>query len=86
VCLGNTFVEEGNLARNISSLRKALGEHLRELEYIATVARRGYRFIAQVDELYENDARSSGHQRTRPQSLLEMRPQQISPSGGLQSP
>jgi len=47
----DVFVEESNLAQAISSLRKALGEgHQRHLshEYIQTVARRGYRFIADV--------------------------------------
>jgi|SRR5712692_5227538 len=47
----DAFVEEGNLAQAISALRKALGEsHLSYLshEYIETVPRRGYRFIADV--------------------------------------
>lgn len=41
------FVEEGNLARNISTLRKALGDTGREHKYIATVQGRGYRFLAE---------------------------------------
>lgn len=41
-------VEEGNLARNVSSLRKALGDEGKHHKYIATVQGRGYRFIAQV--------------------------------------
>jgi Tol biopolymer transport system component/DNA-binding winged helix-turn-helix (wHTH) protein len=44
----DTFVEEGNLTFNISSLRKALGEDRREHQYIETVPRRGYRFVASV--------------------------------------
>ena len=43
----NTFVEEATLARNISDLRKALGE-TSEHEYIETVPKRGYRFVAVV--------------------------------------
>lgn len=43
------FVEEGNLARNVSTLRKALGDEGKEHKYIATVQGRGYRFIAKVD-------------------------------------
>ncbi|HET8676998.1 MAG TPA: transcriptional regulator, partial [Blastocatellia bacterium] len=39
----DTFVEEGTLTRNISDLRKALGEE----KYIETVPKRGYRFVAQ---------------------------------------
>lgn len=44
------FVEEGNLAQNISILRKTLGESPNQPEYIATVPKRGYRFVAGVRE------------------------------------
>lgn len=44
----DSFVEEGNLTFNISSLRKALGEDRKEHPYIETVPRRGYRFVASV--------------------------------------
>src|SRR5215470_1676562 len=43
---GETTVEENNLDRNISLLRKALGEDSSERHYIETVPRVGYRFIA----------------------------------------
>src|SRR5512134_2957272 len=46
----DSFVEEGNLTQNISLLRKALGEGQNGHQYIETVARRGYRFIAPVRE------------------------------------
>jgi TolB-like protein/DNA-binding winged helix-turn-helix (wHTH) protein/Flp pilus assembly protein TadD len=42
------FVEEGNLARSVSSLRKALGGGPKDHKYIVTVQGRGYRFIANV--------------------------------------
>src|SRR5450759_5731125 len=42
-------VEEVGLARNISLLRKALGENAEN--YIETVPRRGYRFTAGEDEV-----------------------------------
>src|SRR5262245_5337098 len=45
------FVEEGNLARNISTLRQALGEN----NFIETVPRRGYRFVAEVSEFWQED-------------------------------
>jgi serine/threonine-protein kinase len=51
---GNTIVEESNLARNISFLRKALGEHPKQPEYIVTVAGHGYRFVARVEEEIAN--------------------------------
>jgi TolB-like protein len=44
----DTTVEESNLARNVSTLRKALGNGPDEHEYIETIPWRGYRFIAKV--------------------------------------
>jgi DNA-binding winged helix-turn-helix (wHTH) protein len=46
----NTFVEESNLTFNIQQVRKILGDNAREPRFIETVARRGYRFIAHVQE------------------------------------
>src|SRR6266550_4166782 len=43
----DTIVEEATLARNISDLRKALGE-IADQKYIETVPKRGYRFVAAV--------------------------------------
>ena len=45
----DTYVEEGALAKNVSALRKALGGGTDE--YIATVHKRGYRFVAAVRDL-----------------------------------
>ena len=45
----DTFVEESSLARNISTLRKALGDE--DGQYIETLPKRGYRFAAPVEEL-----------------------------------
>jgi DNA-binding winged helix-turn-helix (wHTH) protein/TolB-like protein len=45
----NTFVEEGNLTQNVSLLRKALGESANGPQFIETVPRRGYRFVAAVN-------------------------------------
>jgi DNA-binding winged helix-turn-helix (wHTH) protein/tetratricopeptide (TPR) repeat protein len=44
----DTFVEEGNIAVNISTLRKALGTRADGSQYIETIARRGYRFACAV--------------------------------------
>jgi eukaryotic-like serine/threonine-protein kinase len=46
----DAFVEEGNLNKNISVLRKLLGEGDEGREYIETVPKRGYRFVAAVRE------------------------------------
>lgn len=44
----DAFVEEANLAVNVSSLRKVLGESADGRPYIETIPRRGYRFVARV--------------------------------------
>ena len=46
-----TIVEENNLNKNISHLRKALGECPSGLSYIETVPRVGYRFAAEVEQV-----------------------------------
>ncbi len=47
----DTFVEEATLARNIFTLRKALGEEANGQQYVETVPKLGYRFVAPVKEL-----------------------------------
>jgi TolB-like protein len=46
-------VEDSNLTQNIFTLRKVLGGTADGLKYIETVPRRGYRFVAPVDEVFE---------------------------------
>ena len=46
-----TFVEEGNLARHISVLRQVLGQGQSGPQYIETVPKRGYRFVAPVRQV-----------------------------------
>ena len=48
------FVEEGNLTRNVSTLRMILGETPGKHEYIETVPKRGYRFVATVRDVSDN--------------------------------
>lgn len=50
----DTFVEEGNLTQNVSLLRKALGETPGGVQFIETISRRGYRFVATVRHATEN--------------------------------
>ncbi|HEX6729571.1 MAG TPA: winged helix-turn-helix domain-containing protein [Pyrinomonadaceae bacterium] len=52
----DSFVEESNLIFNIQHLRKALGDNARNPIYVETIARRGYRFIAQVEECLTDEA------------------------------
>src|SRR5688572_23668746 len=44
----DTFVEEGSLARNVSTIRRALGDNTETETYIETIPKRGYRFVAGV--------------------------------------
>ena len=47
----DTFVEESNLTQNISQLRRALGDGAADAQYIETIPKRGYRFVAGVQSL-----------------------------------
>ena len=76
----DTFVEEGNLTQNISLLRKALGEGQNGHHYIETIARRGYRFIAPVNEA-RDEALSAAAETTGP-ALGQTGPKS---NGGLES-
>ncbi len=49
----NTFVEEGNLNRHVSTLRKILGDDPKSQRFIKTIPKRGYRFTADVREIVE---------------------------------
>lgn len=66
----DSHVEEGNLARNISLLRKALGEGSNGEKYIETVPKRGYRFVAQV----RNQTADPGTAAVEPQVHLTAEP------------
>jgi len=45
------FVEENNLAQNISKIRKVLEEGFVDTKYIETIPKRGYRFVGDVEVL-----------------------------------
>jgi eukaryotic-like serine/threonine-protein kinase len=64
----DSFVEEANLTFNIQQLRKSLGDNARKPQYIETVPRRGYRFIAEVDEV-STSGNHMGHLPQRLESL-----------------
>src|SRR6267378_3812117 len=55
----DTIVEEGNLNVIIHTLRKALGDDPRESKYIETVAKCGYRFVADVRKAEEHEETGS---------------------------
>lgn len=59
------FVEEANLSFNISNLRKALGEGQNGQHFIETVPKKGFRFVAHVDE--------RGHDRPTPTTKVSLK-------------
>jgi DNA-binding winged helix-turn-helix (wHTH) protein/TolB-like protein/Tfp pilus assembly protein PilF len=61
-----TYVEEGNLTQNISLLRKALGESPSGAQFIETVPRRGYRFVAEINEAWVGVSSSDVSAETAP--------------------
>lgn len=52
----DTIVSEGSLNRAVATLRQALGDSADEPQYIQTVARRGYRFVAPVTVIKDASA------------------------------
>jgi DNA-binding winged helix-turn-helix (wHTH) protein/TolB-like protein/Flp pilus assembly protein TadD len=54
----DTFVEEVNVARGVSDLRKLLGDTRANPRFIETIAKRGYRFIANVREVSDESPAS----------------------------
>ena len=64
-----TNVEENNIDRNISTLRKALGEKSASPRYIETVPRVGYRFVAGVTEVSVAEAGDAAPREAQHESL-----------------
>ena len=61
----STYVEEGNLTQNISLLRKALGETPGGAQFIETVPRRGYRFVAETSQSSNGNFTTESAEQTR---------------------
>jgi TolB-like protein/DNA-binding winged helix-turn-helix (wHTH) protein/Tfp pilus assembly protein PilF len=70
----DTFVEEGSLTRNVSTLRKVLGEGADTPRFIETIPKRGYRFIAEVGTPDASDAATVAPLETGPAPLLPAPP------------
>jgi Tol biopolymer transport system component/DNA-binding winged helix-turn-helix (wHTH) protein len=64
-----SYVEEKNLADNISLLRKVLGDDVKAPSFIQTVPRMGYRFVAEVREV--TDESKALFERTRTHIVIE---------------
>jgi DNA-binding winged helix-turn-helix (wHTH) protein/TolB-like protein/Tfp pilus assembly protein PilF len=65
----DTIVEENNLTVNMSALRKALNDDSSQPQYIETIPRRGYRFMAEVREVNAGAAPSA--RTTEPGSIID---------------
>ncbi len=55
----DTFVEENSLTRNVSVLRKALAGDASDQQFIETVPKSGYRFIAPITERHSSGVASA---------------------------
>jgi DNA-binding winged helix-turn-helix (wHTH) protein/TolB-like protein/Flp pilus assembly protein TadD len=83
----DTIVEEGNLNVIIHTLRKALGDDPREHKYIETVAKCGYRFVAEVRKADEHEEIPSEVTNTSPvnpaSDSLHLEQISVAPSASL---
>ncbi|MBV8457523.1 MAG: protein kinase, partial [Acetobacteraceae bacterium] len=83
----DAFVEEANLPKNILTLRKVLGEWDGGREYIATVPKRGYRFVAPVEEVTHAEAAPRSIGRSTPnligQKVSHYRVLEVIGGGGM---
>jgi DNA-binding winged helix-turn-helix (wHTH) protein/tetratricopeptide (TPR) repeat protein len=73
----DTAVQESNLTQQIFTLRRVLGESPDDHQFIATIPRRGYRFVAPVTRIESDDA-------TRPQRPLTHPAAPLGSGGGLE--
>lgn len=82
----DSFVEENNLAQNISLLRKALGDGA--TKFIETIPKRGYRFVAEVQETRDQDADVILRETTRTRVIIqeETSDDEAGPSRALSAP
>src|SRR5437867_5820222 len=67
----DTFVEDANLTVAISHLRRALGQNGETAEYIETIPRLGYRFVAEVREAYEEPKSLIIEKHTQSRTVIE---------------
>jgi DNA-binding winged helix-turn-helix (wHTH) protein/TolB-like protein len=67
----DTVVEDANLTVAISNLRKALGQYGDTAEYIETVPRIGYRFVADVRTVTSTPRPLIVEKRTRSRTVIE---------------
>jgi Tol biopolymer transport system component/DNA-binding winged helix-turn-helix (wHTH) protein len=66
----NSFVEEANLTQHVSTLRKKLAQNSDKQRFIMTVPGRGYRFVATVRELWDDEEVLSVHETTSSRIII----------------
>ncbi len=81
----DTAVEENNLNKYISALRKALDEGDPKHSYIETVPKLGYRFVAPVNELDRDQVTLVVERRTLTRIVTEEEEHTGNGNGGVQS-
>jgi len=69
---GDVIVEENNLDKNISILRKVLGERAGKGKFIETVRGHGFRFVPEVREIVEEEKGSRGEEEKRRKGEREL--------------
>lgn len=67
----DTFVEESTLSQNILTLRKTFSAFQKDKQFIVTVPRRGFRFVADVKEIVGDEEIFVVEKRTRTHIIAE---------------
>jgi Tol biopolymer transport system component/DNA-binding winged helix-turn-helix (wHTH) protein len=80
----DTFVEEATLAQNISTLRKTLGSKPGK-QFIETIPRRGYRFVAEIREINVEEAAAAVESLRRANFVVAAAPR-VYNAGSIDSP
>lgn len=80
----DSFVEEGNLKFTINQLRKVLGDDAHNPQYIETIPRRGYRFIAETEEILVENEKTTNSSKINPVPQNNFNLNEINLSRGLQ--
>jgi TolB-like protein/DNA-binding winged helix-turn-helix (wHTH) protein/Tfp pilus assembly protein PilF len=73
----DSIVEENNLSQNISTLRHIFGETPGSHSYIVTVPGRGYRFVADVNDLTGNGSTTFAAEQITEPTFAERRPASV---------
>ena len=76
----DTFVEESTLSQNILTLRKTLGAFQKDKQFIVTIPRRGFRFVAAVREFVGDEEVFVVEKHTRTHIIAEQIHESLEPA------